>query len=78
MHAALSDFWWLAEDLANRPTCLYKLVTLPPTIDGYHDTSGTMCGGVLLLGPNSVTREIQAQPSTALSPPDLAAPHPIF
>ena len=23
VHAALSDFQWLAEDLVNRPTCLY-------------------------------------------------------
>ena len=40
VHEALSDFQWLAEDMASRPTCLFNLVPLTPTLDGYHDSSG--------------------------------------
>ena len=51
VHEALVDFSWLAENLANRPTCIYKLVPLRPTVDGYHNAYGYMCGSVLLPGP---------------------------
>ena len=34
VHKALSDFKWLAEDVANRPTRMYELVPLLPTVDG--------------------------------------------
>ena len=40
VHEALSDFQWLAEDVANRPTCMYELVPLRPTVYGYHNDSG--------------------------------------
>ena len=42
VHDALDDFKWLAEDVAKRPTRMYELVPLRPTVDGYHDTSGYM------------------------------------
>ena len=40
VHEALGDSKWLAEDVANRPTRMYELVPLRPTVDGYHDASG--------------------------------------
>ena len=48
IHEALSDLKWMAEDVADRPTHMYELVPLQPTVDGYHDASGYMCGGVVL------------------------------
>ena len=36
-----------------------------------------MCGGVVLLGPTAVPREIQAHPSNELPSPDPASPHPL-
>ena len=51
-HAALSDFRWMAEDLENRPTQLYEIVPLSPTMYDYHKTSGAMCGGVPTNGPH--------------------------
>ena len=44
VHEALEDFKWLDEDVANRPTCMYELFPLQPTVDGYHNASGYMCG----------------------------------
>ena len=52
--------------MASRPTRLFELVPLTPTLDGYHDSSGRMCGGVVLPGPSSVPCVLQNQPSTAL------------
>ena len=40
VHEALADFRWLAEDVSNRPTRIYELVLLRPTVDGYHNASG--------------------------------------
>ena len=37
VYDALDDFKWLAEDVANRPTRMYELFPLHPTVDGYHD-----------------------------------------
>ena len=55
-HAALSDIRWLVEDLVNRPTRLYELVPISPTVDDYQDASGKMCGVVLLPVPTAVPR----------------------
>ena len=66
VHEALSDFQWLAEDMASRPTRLFELVPLTPTLDGYHDSSGRMCGGVVLPGPSDAPRVLQNQPSATL------------
>lgn len=80
VHDALSDFRLLHQDLARRPTRLYELVPLPPTIDGDHDASGKGMGGVLLPGPTAVPRAWQAAPSPlspivwrAQFPPDITA-----
>ena len=56
VHEALEDFKWLAEDLANWPTRMYELVPLRPSVDGYKDASGYICGGVVLPGPTSIPR----------------------
>ena len=57
VHKALDDFKWLAEDVAKRPTRMYELVPLLPTVDGYHGASGYMCGGVVLPGPTATPRK---------------------
>ena len=77
LHEALADFQWLAEDMASRPTLLFELVPLTPTLDGYHDSSGRMCGGVLLHGPSAALRVLQKQPSAALPSKDKLSAHPI-
>ena len=63
VHEALKDFKWLAEDVANRPTCMYELVPLRPIVDGYHDASRYMCGDMVLPGPTAIPRELPPQPS---------------
>ena len=77
VHEALSDFRWLAEDVANRPTRMYELVPLRPNVDGYHNTSGYMCRGVVLPGPTAITRSLQPQPSVARPSPNPNGDHPI-
>ena len=77
VHEALADFRWLASDLAQRPTRLYELVPLRPTVDGYHDASGYMCGGVVLPGPTAVPRTLPPQPSAARPAQGEPAAHPI-
>ena len=56
VHEALADFCWLAEGVSNRPTHIYELVPLRPTVDGYQDASGYMCGGVVLPGLVAIPR----------------------
>ena len=51
IHQALADFQWLAEDLSKRPTRLYEIVLIQPTLYSYHDAFGFMCVGAVLLGP---------------------------
>ena len=77
VHQALADFRWMLDDLAARPTRLYELVPLSPTLDGYHDASGTMCGGVLLPGPGAIPRALPHQPATA-RPAHPGSAHPII
>ena len=40
VHEALADFLLLAEDMSKRPTHIYKLVLIRPTMYGYHNASG--------------------------------------
>ena len=47
VHEALDDFKWPAENVAKRPTWMYELVPLRPTMDGYHDSSGYVYGGLV-------------------------------
>ena len=63
--------------MASRPTRLFKLVPLTPTLDGYHDYSGILCGGVVLPRPSAVPLVLQKQPSAALPSKDKLAAHPI-
>ena len=77
VHDALDDFKWLAEDVAKQPTLMYELVPLRPTVDGYHDASGYMCGGVVLLGPTATPRTLTPQPSAARPSPNPTGAHPI-
>ena len=70
VHEALEEFKCLAGDVANRPTRMYELVPLRPTVDGYHDTSGYMCRGVVLPGPTATPRELPPQPSAVRPSPN--------
>ena len=71
VHDALDDFNWLAKDVGKQPTRMYELVPLCPTVDGYHDASGYMCGDVVLPGPTATPRTLPPQPSAARPPPTL-------
>ena len=77
VHEALEDFKWLDEDVSNCPTRMYELVPLRPTADGYHDASGYMCGGVVLLGPTAIPRELPPHPSAVRPSPNPKGSHPI-
>ena len=77
VHNALDDFKWLAEDVANRPTRMYELVPLRPTMEGYHNASGYMCGGVVLPGPTATPRTLPPQTSAAQPSPNPTGAHPI-
>ena len=76
-HEALEDFKWLAEDVANRPTRMYELVPLRPTVDGCHNASGCIRGGVVLPGPTAIPQELPPQPSAARTSPNPKGAHPI-
>ena len=54
VHQDLANFHWILDDPKARPTRLYELVPLVPTVDGYHNDYGTICGGVLLPGTPAV------------------------
>ena len=77
VHEALAEFLWLAEDVENRPTCMYELVLLRPTVDGYHDASGYMCGGMVLPGPTAIPWSLLPQPSSMPPSPKPNRAHPI-
>ena len=49
VHQALAEFHLLTEDLSKYPTSLYELMPIHPTMDVYHNASGYMCGGAVLL-----------------------------
>ena len=76
-HEALADFRWLAEDIANRPTRIYELVPLRSILDGYHDASGYMCGGMVLPGPTAISRILPPQSSAARPSTNPKGSHPI-
>ena len=52
-------------------------VPLATTLDGYHDASGTMCGGMVLPGPVTVACSMQKHPRTALTQWDPESTKPI-
>ena len=63
--------------MASRPKRLFELVPLTPTLDGYHDSSGRMCGGVVLPGPSAAPRVLQKHPIADLPSKDKLTAHPI-
>ena len=76
-HQALTDFQCPSEDLNKLPTRLYELVLIQPTMDGYHDASGYMCGGAVPPGPTLAPRTSQPYPSAAATSLDPTGAHPI-
>ena len=56
---------------------MYELFPLHPTVDGYHDASGYMCGGVVLPGPTATQRTFTPQPSAARPSTNPTGAHPI-
>ena len=77
VHEALAYFCWLAEDLSKRPTYIYKLVPLIPTVDGYHNTFVYMCGGIVFPGPTAIPQVLSPHPSTARPFPKPTTAHPV-
>jgi hypothetical protein len=74
VHDALDDFRLLHQDLARRPTRLYELVPLSPTLIGSHDASGSGAGGIWLPTEAAIPRNEPLVGDT-VSPHHLA--HPI-
>jgi hypothetical protein len=55
IHAALNVFRWLAQDISQRPTRIYKIVPQPkPELLGAQDTSGAGMGGVWFPASNTL------------------------
>ena len=77
IHQTLTDFQWIAEDLSKRPRRLYEIVSLQPTMDGYHNTSEYFCVWEVPPGPTAVPRTPQPHTSTEAIPPEPAVAHPI-
>jgi hypothetical protein len=63
VHDAIRDFQHLYNDLARRPTRLFELVPLAPTVIGTHDASGQGMGGALLPTPTAITRAWELAPT---------------
>jgi hypothetical protein len=57
VHDVFADFCWLQSDLTTRPTRLYNLVPVEPTLVGSHDASGFGAGGVWLPKPTAMARQ---------------------
>ena len=77
INQALAYLFWIAQGLKQRPIFIYKLVPLP-NLYRYHNASGYMCGGSVLLVPTILTWTLQPQPSSAKPTPDPTGAHPIF
>lgn len=61
VHSILDDFRWLLTELESRPTRLYELVPLQPTLVGAHDAAGHGAGGVWFPTTQAVSRRTQLQ-----------------
>ena len=77
VHVDLADFCWLEEDVSKRPTHIYELVPLRPTVDGNHNASGYMCGGVVLPVPTAIPRVLPPQPSATRPSLNPTVSHPV-
>jgi len=79
VHDALHDFRLLHDDLAHRPTRLYELVPLAPTLLGSHDASGKGAGGVWLPTAAATPRLCPLYDAThpVPSPPHASTTHPV-
>jgi len=62
VHAALDDFRYLHQDIANRPTRLQEIVPLDPVLTKFHDSSGFACGGVVIPNNTAVSRNKKCNP----------------
>ena len=78
MHQALAYLRWMAQDLEQFPTWLYKLFPLYTTLDGYNNASSYMCGGSVLMVSTTVPRKLQPHPRAAKPTPDPARVHRKF
>jgi Reverse transcriptase (RNA-dependent DNA polymerase). len=58
VHQALTDFRWILENIALRPTRIAELVPLLPSALGYHDASGAGTGGVWFPADHLVSRGV--------------------
>ena len=76
-HQALAKFPFLSEDLGQQPTKLYELVPIQPTLDGYHNVSGYICGGAVIPEPTEVPRTTQQHPKDAAISLEPAGVQPI-
>ena len=77
VHDALDNLKWLTEDVAKPPTRMYELIPIRPTLDGYHNASGYMCGGVVLPGPTTTPRKLPPHHRAARPSPNPTGAHPI-
>ena len=74
----LDDFRELYHDLLHRPTRLYELVPLTPTIHGNHDAAGHGAGGVWFPTPYSVARTCNVRTSPRGRKRRRTKPHPVL
>ena len=56
VHQALSDFDWILNDIASRPTRIAELVPMLSSAEGHHDASGEGAGGVWFPAPHLAPR----------------------
>ena len=68
VHESLLNLQWIAEDPVSHLTQMYDILPLALTIDGYHDTSGTMYDCRVIPGPKSMPHATKDHPRTALPP----------
>ena len=52
--------------MSNRPTRIYNIFPLQPTVVRYRDASGYMCGILVLPGPTAIPQILSPQTSNVL------------
>ena len=68
VHAILQEFRELSDQLELRPTRLYELVPLQPTLIGDHDAAGPGAGGVWFPTPTAVPRSAPVRHTSIRTP----------